>query len=363
MKISTVLRKKEKDGTGGKTGKAAGEKEDKAFMEKMNRTPGKKIRGKLRRNRMIITTFAIMIAVAGYLNYADRIDSAQSGQEAELEAANAAADAAYEGDSLLSSDGDIESLDVDYDLVLSEDDLLEEVTETETAGDKDGAGTGDGEEAETAEDTSETQSGTDEEESADGTDTADTNGETDGTDTAGANGETDGTDTAGANGGTEGTDTADVGGGTDTADAGGEADGTDTASSNIGESLFVSSTGVLTFVAEAKLSREQARAKSKETLLEIVDNDALSESAKQSAIDAMVELSEIAAMEAATETLLAAKGFTNSVVTIQDGSVDVIVNAEQLSDSERAQIEDIITQKTGISVGNITIVPLRESEE
>ncbi|MCD8118134.1 MAG: SpoIIIAH-like family protein [Lachnospiraceae bacterium] len=339
MKISTVFQKKEKN--------SAGEEEKKPS--------GGKIGRKLRRNRMIITAFAIMIAVAGYLNYADRIDSTQGAQTEDSEAANAAADAVYGDDTLLGSDGDIESLDVDYDLVLSEDDLLEEVTETETAGDKDGTGTESGETDETGTGTSEEAGENEAGESGDtstdesgGENTANAEGTTAGTDTANADGTAAGTDTANADGSAAGTDTA---------------DGADAASSNVGESLFVSSTGVLTFVAEAKLSREQARAKSKETLLEIVDNDALSESAKQSAIDAMVELSEIASMEAATETLLAAKGFTNAVVTIQSDSVDVIVNAEQLSDSERAQIEDIITQKTGISVTNITIVPLRESEE
>lgn len=266
---------------------------------------------KFRRNQMIITVLAIMIAAAGYLNYADKLKT-----EDEENLADAAADSLYQDDSLLASGDDIESLDVDYDLVLSESDLLTEETESETTADKDAP--------------------------------------VDGNSSDGADPDRDGAEDGDSSDGTEqGTQTADADNGTEAA-----ADG-----SQPGDTLFVSSTGVLTFVAEAKLSREQARAKSKETLLEIVNNESLSESAKQDAVDGMVELADAALKEAAAETLLTAKGFSNCVVMIQEDSVDVIVNAGMLSDSERAQIEEIVTSKTGIGVDHITIVPLSESDE
>ncbi len=41
----------------------------------------------------------------------------------------------------------------------------------------------------------------------------------------------------------------------------------------------------------------------------------------------------------------------------QDGA-DVDVNAVELSDANRAQIEDIFTRKTGIAAQNIVITPV-----
>lgn len=130
-----------------------------------------------------------------------------------------------------------------------------------------------------------------------------------------------------------------------------------------GDSLFVSSSDIVSFTAEAKLTREQTRAKSKEALLEVIENESLAEESKQEAANAMVTLSENMEKENAAETTLAAKGFENAIVTLQDGAADVVLNMEGVDDAGRAQIEEVIKTKTGVSVENITITPLNLSEE
>ena len=79
-------------------------------------------------------------------------------------------------------------------------------------------------------------------------------------------------------------------------------------------------------ISEAKLNREQLRAKNKEMLMEI-----------------------------AAELLLEAKGFSNAVVSVTDGNVDVVINSTKLDDTLRAQVEDIVKRKTGVSADKITI--------
>ena len=116
-------------------------------------------------------------------------------------------------------------------------------------------------------------------------------------------------------------------------------------------------------VAEAKVTREQVRAKNKESLMEIIDSENLSEAQKQEAVNQMVRMAEIAEKEAAAETLMASKGFSEAVVNMTEDSVDVVVNAKELSDSNRAQIEDIITRKTGIAPQNIVITPVYSEQE
>ncbi len=126
-----------------------------------------------------------------------------------------------------------------------------------------------------------------------------------------------------------------------------------------GDTLFSMSDGSLV-LSEAKLLKEQVRAKNKETLLEIIDNEGLSAQEKQSAIDHMVMMTDLAQKEADVEILLEAKGFEGAVVSVNQDGVDVVLDALTISDAERVQIEDIVKRKTGTEPQNIvisTIVP------
>ena len=114
-----------------------------------------------------------------------------------------------------------------------------------------------------------------------------------------------------------------------------------------------------TTVAQAKVTREQVRAQNKETLQAIIDNTNLSESEKQEAVSQLVQMTQIAEQEAAVETM-ASKGFSEAVVSIEADSADIVVKAEELTDANRAQIEDIVTRKTKIAPQNIVITPIRE---
>ena len=115
-----------------------------------------------------------------------------------------------------------------------------------------------------------------------------------------------------------------------------------------------------TTVAQAKVTREQVRAQNKETLQAIIDNTNLSESEKQEAVSQLVQMTQIAEQEAAVETMMASKGFSEAVVSIDADSADIVVKAEELTDANRAQIEDIVTRKTKIAPQNIVITPIRE---
>ena len=121
-----------------------------------------------------------------------------------------------------------------------------------------------------------------------------------------------------------------------------------------GEAVFTSTANV-TSMSGAKLMKEQTRAKNKETLLDIINSTSVSEAQKQSAIEGMIQLTDIAEKETAAEILLEAKGFEDVVVSISETGVDVVVSAETLTDAQCAQIEDIVTRKTGTAPENIII--------
>ena len=69
----------------------------------------------------------------------------------------------------------------------------------------------------------------------------------------------------------------------------------------------------------------------------------------------MIALTDIAEKETAAEILLDAKGFGDAVVSISDTSVDVFVYALELTDAQRAQIEDIVKRKTGVDGSKVVI--------
>ncbi len=122
-----------------------------------------------------------------------------------------------------------------------------------------------------------------------------------------------------------------------------------------GEAVFTSSASGIAVLADAKLLKEQTRAKNKETLLEIINSAGISDEQKQAAVDSMVQMTAIAEKEAAAEILLEAKGFKDVVVSINGDAVDVVVNATVLDEVMRAQIEDIVKRKTEIPAEKIII--------
>lgn len=146
------------------------------------------------------------------------------------------------------------------------------------------------------------------------------------------------------------------------------ADGTDTAlASNTdesgatvieqeipGEAVFTSASGVST-LAGAKLLKEQTRAQNKESLMEIIQSEELTEDAKKDAVNSMITLTETAQKESDAQMLLEAKGFTQTVVSISGDSADVMVEAASLTEAQTAQIIDIVQRKTAVSAENIII--------
>lgn len=116
------------------------------------------------------------------------------------------------------------------------------------------------------------------------------------------------------------------------------------------------------YVAGARMEREQTHSKTKESLNEIINSNSVSENAKKEAVDKLTELADIMEKESATEQLLSSKGFENAVVSISDDTVDVVLNYEELSSADRAQIEDIVTRKTGYSVSQLVISKMQTTE-
>lgn len=261
-----------------------------------------------RRNQIIITTLAIMIAAAGYLNY--------SGQEE-------VGGPVYEAGVMEISDEDIlaenkaaQSGQQDSVMDSGEAKEYQEIASLDNEPDAEAA------DAENAE-------------------------------AAGAQAEGQDAEAAGSGAADAGETGIEVGSS--------EAD-SDSGIDNPGEAVLTGGTSVTDYIANVQLNREQIRAKNKETLMEIINNENIDSVSKETAVQDMIDMTAIAEKENAAETLLMAKGFADPVVSITDGKVDVVINAATLTDPERAQIEDIVKRKTEVTADNIVITLMQLQE-
>lgn len=124
---------------------------------------------------------------------------------------------------------------------------------------------------------------------------------------------------------------------------------------DIGEAVLTSAQTMKSNLATAKLNREQSRARSKEALLAIINDETMDSAAKDEAVNSYVKLTDTIEKETDAETVLTAKGYTDCIVTVNDDTVDVTLPVANLSDTERAQVEDIVTRKTGYDVSQLVI--------
>lgn len=253
-----------------------------------------------RRNQIIITTLAVMIAAAGYLNYAGKQELAEGG--------------VYEAGAMDISDEDI--LAENQAASLMEEDSLTEIPSLDQ----------------------------DVEEFAGGVEEAapETEGEL-----------------ALAENMEEASLAENTGEASQTENGG---DASQTGLENPGEAVLTSGMSVADYIANVQLSREQVRARNKETLMNLINSSSIDEASKQQAIQDMIEMTEISEKENAAETLLIAKGFADPVVSISQDKVDVVINASSITDPQRAQIEDIVKRKTEVGADQIIITLLNMAE-
>lgn len=276
-----------------------------------------------KKNHIIITALAIMIVIAGYLSFTND-------------------DTPDDEDLVMTTNPDTDEYGD-----LFESDGMEMVTNDTTTTD-DTTATDD---TTTTDDTTATDDTTTDEDLADDTDITDT---TEDAETTDENDETTPVDTE---------DAADELGENDISDEDILASADDVADNGEldledgvpGEAVLASAGLDSDFFITSKMEREQWRARSKEMLMDIIDSPDVSEESKKVAIQSMITLTEIAEKENNTEMMLGAKGFSDAVVSIVDGEVEVVVNAETLSDQQLAIIEDVVKSKTDISVENIHI--------
>lgn len=109
------------------------------------------------------------------------------------------------------------------------------------------------------------------------------------------------------------------------------------------------------FFIDYRLERDKNRSQHIELLENIVENKETDKETANQAQTEMIDLVNLSEKEMVIENLIRTKGFNDVIVFIHDGYVNAIVDSEELSAAQAAQIQDIVNKETGISLDKISI--------
>lgn len=97
-----------------------------------------------------------------------------------------------------------------------------------------------------------------------------------------------------------------------------------------------------------------------EVLESIINNKATGADQIAEAQEKKLALVDQMEQELSIESQLKAKGFADAAADVKEGSVTVVVKADsELTAKQVAQVCDVVTRETGVSVKNIKVMPSR----
>lgn len=109
------------------------------------------------------------------------------------------------------------------------------------------------------------------------------------------------------------------------------------------------------YFSTSKLERDTMYSQMLETYEKVLNSNNSLETQKQSATEEIKKINDIKNKIMICENLIKTKGFDNSVIFANGDSISVIVEDEQLSSEEVAQIQNIISREMNAKVENIHI--------
>lgn len=113
------------------------------------------------------------------------------------------------------------------------------------------------------------------------------------------------------------------------------------------------------YFSKTKSELQAARTKTKEELTESVKTAGDNSEAAKSAVDKLSVIASRESAEANIQSLLKAKGFSDSMAIIGDNDVNVVVRAESLDSGQTVQIQDIAAAQSGYTLDKIKIVTVK----
>ena len=110
------------------------------------------------------------------------------------------------------------------------------------------------------------------------------------------------------------------------------------------------------YFTTAKADREASRAEATETLKALLNTESATPEAKAQAEKELSQTAERMEQEAAIESQILAKGYTNAVVYISAENVTVIVESDGITAADAAIIQELALNETGRNPEEIRII-------
>ena len=107
-----------------------------------------------------------------------------------------------------------------------------------------------------------------------------------------------------------------------------------------------------------RTEREQLRQMQAAQIDELIHSENADSEVIRMAQACLLERLDDQEKETTIEGVLRARGFKDAIATVHRDSVNILVRAESLSRQETAAILELVMRETGISGGNVKIIPI-----
>ena len=109
------------------------------------------------------------------------------------------------------------------------------------------------------------------------------------------------------------------------------------------------------YFTTSKLERDTMYSQMLETYQKVIDSPNSLETQRQSATEEITKINNLKNSIMICENLIGTKGFPNNVIFVNGDSVTAIIGADELTQEEVAQIQNIISRELNASIENIHI--------
>lgn len=109
------------------------------------------------------------------------------------------------------------------------------------------------------------------------------------------------------------------------------------------------------YFTKSRLERETMYSQMLETYEKVLNGINSLETQKQSASEEIKKINDTKNSIMICENLIATKGFENCVIFVNGGSVSVIIGAEEITQEEMAQLQNILSRELNAEIENIHI--------
>ena len=88
----------------------------------------------------------------------------------------------------------------------------------------------------------------------------------------------------------------------------------------------------------------------------VSDNQKSDSAVKKEAEERLLEIASLMEKELKIENLIKAKGFEDVIAFVEEGSVNIVIKAEQITSAQATKILKIVVDETGEASQNVTII-------